>query len=333
MCYQKPGPRCTAYAMLNLAKAIERKEEMSSSRTASIEDSLQSYRDVEDAQSIFDATPAGLRILNDETAVETSNLQLKARYDLAKATRTSQMEALKSMKLKTEGHDFNRNAYDSSIFQHEFLADDVIRTDGDLNSSRRAINAMSASWLNKLNDEEISQLRWMTDRGAMHVNKYIGEDKTGSKRHSPEQLEERMKLVDSALAKYESDEATIVYRGVREGLLPPELRENYRVATEDKQSEYLKAFKVGSTFKSPYYMPTSFRPDIAKKFSDFSVIMEIKTRKAAPVSPLSASLTEQEGLLPRNSTYMVTGIKEDVLYKRGGVEPSKVTVIQLEAIS
>ena len=330
MCYPLPGPRCSAYATTLLAAALTYKEELKSATT---EQSLESYRKVEEAQDIFDATPAGLKVLEDKLQTISPTAQLVARYERAKFTRSTQLQVLKELNLKKVKHSFIQVSTD---FGSSFHADDIVRSNDSVTRTMSDINDLAAPWFDKLDSDEIAQLRWMTDYGAMEINKHIGgvnSYKSHKGAWDAENLNKRMITLDSALAKYQSEEPTIVYRGVHEAMLPVAMRDNYRIPTEDKQAEYLSRFKVGETFESKYYMPTSYMPETAKKFSKFNVIMEIKTRSAAPVAPLSESRTEQEALLPRNSKYRVTAIKENILYSRAHMEPTPFTVIQLEEIA
>jgi hypothetical protein len=313
-----------------LATAFTYKEEL---KNASTEESLESYRKVEEAQDVFDATPAGLKVLKDLLQTSWSNAQLEARYQRAKTVRTTQLQALKALDLKKIDHSFVQVP---EAFDNSFPPDDLVRSNKNGKQTMTDINNISAPWLNTLNSDEIAQLRWMTDTGAMQTNKHIAGINTYKAHHgiwTAENLDERMEIIDSALAKYKSKEPVLVYRGIHEGMLPVSMQDNYRVPTEDKQAAYLSRFKVGETFETQYYMPTSYMPETAKKFSKFNVIMEIKTRSAAPVAPLSASRTEQEALLPRGSKYRVLAIKENILYARGQVEATPVTVIQLEEMS
>lgn len=328
MCYLSPGPRCSAYATSLLAAAMTYREELKNGTTEQV---LESYRKVDEAQDVFDATPAGIKVLEDIPFGHRSAL-LEARLERAKAVRADQMQALKTLNLKKVKHSFDPA---STLFSEFFPVDDAVRANSNVAQTMTDINNAAAPWLNELNDDENAQLRWMTDHGAMQVNTHIAGSNSykGNKGvWDAENIEARMKVVDSALAKYKSVEPVIVYRGVRQGMLPEAMRDNYRIPTEEKQAEYVSKFKVGEVFETQYYMPTSYMPETAKRFSDFAVVMEIKTRSAAPLAPLSASRTEQEALLPRNSKYRVLAIKENIPYKRGQVEPSPVTVIQLEEI-
>jgi len=330
MCYPSPGPRCSSHAASMLATAITYKEELENGSTEEI---MASYARVEEAQDVFDATPAGLKILEDALQQNKNSAQQVARYERAKAVRASQMQALKDLNLTKVKHLF---AQPAKAFDSSFPADDVVRRNDNLDQTMTDINDSAAPWINKLDDDEMAQLRWMSDYGAMESNTHIAgvNSYTGNGGiWSANNIEERMQFVDSALSKYRSEEPVIVYRGVREGMLPAPMRENYRLSTDTKQETYLSQFKVGETFESEYYMPTSFMPETAKRFSDFNVVMEIKTKHAAPIAPLSLSRTEQEALLPRGSKYKVIAIKEDVQYARGAVGPSLVTVIQLEDVS
>jgi hypothetical protein len=190
----------------------------------------------------------------------------------------------------------------------------------------------SASWLNKLSNEEMTQIRWMTDYGAMEANTHIGgsnDYKLLNGAFPPEEIEKRMKSVDSALDKF-SGPQEIVYRGLREGFLPKQYAHNYKVTPEEKKKVALEQFKVGEEFTSDFYRPTSSQPSPAKGFADYNVVLEIKTSKAAPVSSVSILQSENERLIKRNARFKVVRILDSVTFGKSRIPCS---VVQLEQIN
>lgn len=328
MCYAKPGPRCSGHAAILLQKAKANLESDAKDRTWEKVCALREA--VDEAQQIFDSTPAGLKILEDEIDVARSHgskpYELQLRHVMGTEIREKQLAAVAAMKLQQEKHSFGTKQITPAS---NFLGADVPRAKAS--NTNLATAESSREWLYGLKTEELAQLRWMTDYGTWKANTHLAGVQTYKNVSATDDINERMKNVDSGLAKYQSSNPTITYRGVREGLLPKRLQGNYRVSNEDKTAAFLDSFpKEGEVFESSYYMPTSFQPDVAaSKFADFDVVLEIKSRSAAPLGVISAADYEEEGLLPRNSKYRVAAVLQDVSYPYD----KRMTVIQLEEIT
>lgn len=339
MCYRKPGPRCSSHAALSLANAKQELEASHSSHDAS---EYFSAKDKErEAQTVFDATPAGLKIMEDELLLPYPEAGLAERYTAAKMLRKQQMDAVKKLNLTSTVHDAPKN--EPSGLHNSFAAADTIRQNVDGGKLQASLRVLSEKYLPQLSDDELAQLRWMTDYGSMEANKHIAgaNDYSFSQgAFTAEDIEERMQLVDSALGKYRSPEPVITYRGVREASLPQSMQGDYRVAAEDKRKAFLASMPVGSVVASDFFMPTSFQPHSSVKFADFNVVMEIKSSSAAPVNTLSVSSQEHEGLLPRKLSLKVAGVQENVKISSGNInrrtgelDSTTVTIIQLEEVA
>jgi len=327
MCYPKPGPRCSSYAATRLAKA---KTALETQKEQSFADYQKLSAVVEEAQTEFDITPAGLRFLEDEVLQGEHKADEQARYVYAVALRKQRLEQVKALDPKAEPH--SHSIYYSPSRSVAFLDPNTPRVDEDPKELRNRMTSEAEAWLSHMSEEEMTQMRWMTDYGAMEANTHIGgsNDYTILKGvYTPQDIERRMKEADSAISKYDSKQEEIVYRGVRQGALPKHMINNYRVSNEEKKAEYLKAFTVGKTIGSKFYMPTSSQPSLASGFSDFDVVLEIKTVKSVPVSSLSISPRENERLIGRNSAFKVLNIHENVPFGTRGV---RKTVIQLEQL-
>lgn len=335
MCYRKPGPRCSSHAALALANA---KQEVSVSHGSSPDEYFSAKDKEREAQAAFDATPAGLKIMQDELLNARHEPGLDERYKAAKMLREQQLDAVKKLKLTPTVHDVQQN--DFSAFTHAHVSSDEVRENVNMDKLHASMSTLSENYFSRLSDEEISQLRWMTDYGAMEANKHIAGVNSYSQFNGAfpaEDIDNRMKVVDEALRKYSPAVPVITYRGVRDVSLPVKMRENYRVSQEDKQKAFLDSMPVGSVVSSDFYQPTSFQPSSSVKFADFNVVMEIKSSSAAPVSALSVSSVEHEGLLPRNVTFTVVAVQQNVKYDTGNVDRKTgepvyrvVTVVQLE---
>jgi hypothetical protein len=329
MCYPKPGPRCSASAAIRLAKATSAKTALKKSRDYDFEALAKVERELVEARQEFDITPAGLKFLKEEALQGEHHTQEKIRYDLAVALREEKLSALKASGLQAREQGHRKTVTSPTSGKVNFQDSSINRVDAEHEDIDKALIEDSEAWFASMDHEEMAQARWMTDYGAMEANKHIAgknDYKLFAGRYSAANIEERMKVIDSALNKYEGTE-TIVYRGVRKGLLPERMAENWHVSDDIKKAEILKQFPVGGVYESDFYMPTTMKPSMGNKFSDFGLILEIKTKKAAPVAPLSISLHESERLIGRGSKFSVVDVKENVMFN--GVPK---TVIQLEQL-
>jgi hypothetical protein len=327
MCYPKPGPRCSGSAAMRLAAA---KQAVKNSEAHEHENYLKLREVLKKAQEEFDSTPAGLAILKDSQAHGDRSDLTSMRYELAKQRRELQLAEMKELGLQNKPHEHGTDTQHVSVNPAEFLADDVVRNNKAQVVDVDKLHELSDSWVQGLDAEELRQLYWMTDRGAMEANTFIA-GHTQHRMTSDEDIQQRMVVVDSALSKYEAAEPVIVYRGARQGSLPKHMHDNYRISKEEKAAEFLKGFTEGDVFESEFFMPTSYNPQIANRFSDFNVTYEIKTKKAAPLATFSILPHEQEALLPRNSKFRVAAIKTGITY--AGSRPGEnFTVIQLEEL-
>ena len=321
MCYPKPGPRCSAHAAVKLATV----KLASISGSQDFAEYLAHQERLEEAQLEYDITPAGLKDLQDLVG-QRSDPDTELRYAKAKALRADKLALLREDQKQEQAHTLTR----AQGVNEDFCSDEIVRSNKDAGMTSAGLVAEAEPWFNQLNDDELSQIHWMTDYGSMEANTHIAgtnDHKRFGGLFSAENLESRMVQVDSALSKFESHHDEIVYRGFREGSLPSPMANNYRVSDDVKKAAVLKSFTVGEVYKSDFYMPTSVQPEEASRFADFGCVMEIKTRKAAPVSAISEVPRESEKLIGRNSEFKVVAIKENIMYGS-----KKMTVVQLEQL-
>lgn len=324
MCYPKPGPRCSAHAAIRLAKA---KANLANPKEVGFDEYTRLRKSVDEAQVEFDITPAGLRFLEEEILHGDYKVEERTRYAHALALREEKLAAIKG-KLENKKHD----QVEVVSFRASFKDSEFTRLDEDDEAVADRAALEASAWLHKLTTEQMTQVRWMTDYGAMQTNTHIAKNndyKFHGGIYPAEELERRMLIIDEALATYETNEPQVVYRGVRKGILPNGIGDNYRVSDEDKKALFLQDFKVGEVYESNYYLPASSQPSKASGFSDFGVVMEIKTRKAVPVSSISLVPHEAERLIGRNGRFKVTAVLENVYF---GKSTQPKTVVQLEQL-
>lgn len=258
---------------------------------------------------------------------QRDDLEVLGRYEHAVALRAEKLALLKEGQKHNQGHPLLKSAGVDANFLHR----DIARSNKDSTVISSTLVNEAEPWLNSLTDEELSQVHWMTDYGAMESNTHMAGKNTYALfggLFSAESIESRMVHVDSALKKFHSGHDEVVYRGLRKGMLPDHMVNNYHLSEDVKKAEVLRSFQVGSTYKTDFYMPTSVQPEEASRFADFGCVLEIKTRRAAPVSAVSMVPRESEKLIGRGSEFKVLAVEEKVTYGR-----RTMTVIQLEQVS
>jgi len=343
MCYPKPGPRCSAHAATRLLKASEALKGKSSFTNYEIYETLKAKE--AEAQADYDATPAGFkqlerRIHNGEGIKD----EYKTRLDLGKARRKEQLSAIKA---KDSG-DITHNPTTKELTETKkglaefaklptsFLSDNAPRIGIDRKSAEvEGIVAESDTWLKTLTPEEQEAIAWYTSNGAGTINAYLlsVEPDAFKNTYSEEYIQRGIKNLDTALAKYESKQSKVVYRGLQGHVFSDTTEDLYNEATLKTYIE--SRYKIGEIYQNEAHMSASYDPRKGLGFSSHSVVMEIKTKKAAPVTNTSAwGISEKEALVPRNLKLKIIGIKYDLDYGINShtKEQEQVTVIQLEEL-
>lgn len=352
MCYKHPGPRCTNHARKTLVKADTalRGFRMYDRNVARDGDEYMVLKQRADqAQQDFDATPGGQADLRRQIAEgRDTNGELAMRLELGIARRKEMLAAVKSVD-KGDFHD------DPVVYATEeldklpstFLADDQVRpmwaNASNIHELEAAHVEESARWMANLTPEQQEAVRWYTSNGAHVMNCHIlGEkDEIFGGKYSKKKITESIKALDAAFDQYQSDTPRVVYRGLQEWNFPQEIQDlQYQPGFEDALDAHLaEKFKPGSTFVSPVHMSASLDPHMGASFEKMDVMMEIATKKAPPVSAVSAwGISEREALVSRKAKFRVVGVKKNVPYEAKNwrtkeSEPRQMTVIQLEEIS
>lgn len=163
-------------------------------------------------------------------------------------------------------------------------------------------------------DERRALYLYCDEYGSQVIAWYLNGTIQNHHREPKEEVMKRVALLDSIIAKHPvKKEPRTLYRGLK------------------KYEPGLSSLKIGEkiTFKS--YSSTSSSLQTAKDFVDREapILLKINTRQGAPIY---ANFLEHEYLLPRDSTFTVTGIEENVLVKSGLKEHPGYTVVHLDEV-
>lgn len=167
------------------------------------------------------------------------------------------------------------------------------------------LRGSSSVWQRKLNAPERNAVKDYTESSSK-VN-------TALRRGTPVANKDQVEHIDNAISKYTVKEDMTVYRAmVKPG----------------------HVIEPGQTFTDRGYPSTSVDQGVAMKFyasADNHVLMRVKIptgKHAAPINGFSDYPTEQEVLLPRNTTFRVTNVSKVFNPKYG----LNVNVVDAEVI-
>jgi len=313
MCYPKPGPRCSAHAMKRLAKANLALKNTPSSFGADREVYFKAKEEVAEAQKEYDSTPAGLKELERRAAQYSfrAKEEYLTRLTLGKLLREQQLAAIKAIDKGDLPHEMK---HPESNYGENQVKTSLVRNAIDKDSPLlEEMVDESSAWASKLTADEIEAVSWFTSNGAGEVNSYI------HRGPRPEITEDERKQIlntitqlDSSFVNWKRENPILVYRGINDGIVSEgQPSESWKTHGESYVSQN---FKPGSIFESKGFMSTSIDPVKAAGFSAHSILMEIVSKKAAPVAAMSAwGTTEREMLLPRNQKYEVVRVLENVV--------------------
>lgn len=328
MCYRKPGPRCSAHARAEWVKARHRYLD------TDFVDAFDKKAAMDEAEKQFYMTPAGFRELERLIGLgkpTESRRDAKVELEYAQEARRLALEEIKAVDQGDVEHDAKKpsNSVSSKVANPAEFVDDpnVERYGWDTFSAVERQKAISnyvddsASWVDSLPPEEISAVRWLTSAGSVEAAHYLnGEDMPSYNRdEEPEEQLERVKQtiteLDSALSKYEGEER-IIYRGANDFVASPEMRENrWKADYDTHKEEYLASLTPGTEMVFESYQSATLDPAVAMNFQKHDIILEMKTRRGAPVGVASAwYASEREVALPRGMKFRVVKVIRDVEY-------------------
>lgn len=352
MCYKSPGPRCSYHAKKQLLKATTELNEKVGK--ISMEEYARLQSAIDKAQLDFDSTPAGMATL--ELSIERGEDEtgeIAARLDYCRANRKAMLSAIKTADAGDIGN--HETIPLPKLKNAEFAADGQMRKPWSIRLLKKRLETNyalhSEHVAQALNLEETKALEWYSGNGFRHINPYLlgkadenYEDNTHpmdkpALSYSQDKMEHAVKHIDKAFEKSRLNTSILTYRGLKDHNFPAHVTnyENSKSFSEnmDKYTQYLKeTYKENSIHIFPSYVSTSVDPAVARSFSDTSVMMEIKTRSVLPLGFVSAwGDREKEMLIQRDRKFKVVGIRENIKYAgQKGVEPSMMTVLQLEEI-
>lgn len=162
-----------------------------------------------------------------------------------------------------------------------------------------AVEREIGEWGERIDQSEHEAVwRYCEDSSAMNAPLNAGKP--------PGKADEEMQALygslDAALEKAdEPGEARTVYRGVRKPFY-----------VSASAGEWVaESFPVGATLDLPAYTSTSYDPSVAEGWmpEGHGVILEMRTRKGAPVEGISFFKSERERLLPRGTRWRVVGVQ------------------------
>jgi hypothetical protein len=329
MCYPKPGPRCSAHAAAAFTQAKENYKHHDYDPFQQMTPEYQNLIAARDkAQLEYDATPAGMaelerRIKQEEKRKTSVYSEYVDRLALGKAHREAALAALKAEDVGDVKHEdlpYDKKvmkAFDKS-FTNRFIRPSKPRVKIENGDKRLVVmNEASKVWVNKLNTEETEAVAWMTSDGSYAMNGYLGRGKVPEDvGYTKEHVEKSIKALESAIDKTPLEKPVVVYRGLNDDVAPKEV---YDARFTDGFKDAVHAhFKKGDTYSAPVFQSTSLDPIKGRFFARSGVIFEMKTKKAAPVSSVSAwEFSEKEMVVQRNTKFVITGVHEDVVFDQG----------------
>lgn len=197
-----------------------------------------------------------------------------------------------------------------------------------------ALEDESARWAEHLGPEQDEWTRTYTDHhyDAINEHLYAGRSLDDIVDGLKAPMRDITEPLDSAIASAETpDEPHLTYRGYT----PPA-----EVIEYDCVPQWAHAnFPVGGTYTSPSYTSVSHCPQVAVGFSDnytvtpngqhkkasHRVVFELLTSNGAPLAAVSEfDNDERERLLPRDGTYRVVGVHDNV-----DIDGKQAVLIQL----
>jgi hypothetical protein len=316
MCYPAPGPRCSAHASAKLTKAKLAVKGASYGFTEEAFAARAKLTDtVDKAQKEYDSTPAGMKEL-ERRARDYSGEQseeYKTRLALGKMNRAQQLAAIKAEDAGDVKHPIKAVR---GVYGETSHVDSKVRTRIENNDPRiQLMITESGEWVNRLEADETEAVSFLTSNGAGVVNGYLhGSSKSNYKGYSDEYLQETVDHLDSAFSKWERQKPILVYRGINSDVIESTHPDIWEGNHKSNLKAYVQdTFPVGGIYESKSFMSTSIDPAKANGFAMGAIVLEIISKKAAPVVVVSAwDVTEREMILPRNQKYQIVRVLNKV---------------------
>lgn len=341
MCYPHPGPRCSAYAAKVLTRIHMQILELLSSEggfptdeaTSAKIDKLMEKR--EEAQREFNATPAGLEILEREAQSTDDWTRRQAREKLKEATawRKHRLALLKIEKdNKDEGSIKHRRERIDALYQRaglrqEFQDPSVDRIGWDVSNPQFGVTGnflikASDAWASRITPQEFQALCWLTEGGTQTLSRTShkpSDDHAEYMSHqkiAPEEIQRRAEDIKTAFAKAPKlPEPVVLYRGIG----------------TDSPFDHDEVINSGE-YQAPTVLSASVNPGIAHSFGYGKVMLEMKTRRFPSAINFSTLGTKREAevMIAPGSRWKVVAVHKGVKFCWEGNKPDVYTVIQME---
>ena len=320
MCYRKPGPRCSSYALRVYSERHQAVYEAYTAKAPKQQiDKLVKAR--ETARKEYYLTPAGLHEIQTQIQQHPDNQELQDRYNTYKTERERRIQASRNQQVTHRrkpvpdaAGTFPTNGTiipaATSPEQHKTITDSINE---------------SYNWGLKLTNEEIEAVRYYSGGGYLAINSTLAGHKHLYNEDDSEVTAELVKHLDSALKKHAQPNPRLVYR---KQLL---LTETGELNTIPREQAYAQ-FNPGTIYQPPVYMSATIAPeewlrDWDSRSPDITnVSFAILTRTGVPVTAVAAhGASEGEILLPRNTKYKVVDNNIQIINKN---KPVRVILLE-----
>lgn len=239
--------------------------------------------------------------------------ELKELQERAEYFGLDKSESFEDFKKKYLNAVNNSGIIDENISFRQFDSGDDVNNFFRYDDERRGLKARQNSehgqWVRSLSDDEKESILDYTRDGYGDINDYWRK-KEGWEYINSDAVKEESKHIDDAISRYTLKDNIVVQRGAMEDVLD-QLFENYE--TSDDYSGW-----IGKKYVEQGYMSTTVlnnNPVATAKPVVFNIQVPAGKGVGAYINEPSLTGfcdTEYEFLIKRNSTFTITGVKEDI---------------------
>ena len=308
------------------------------------------------AEKEYETTPLGIKELEDKLAIclsyDSSQMSQDMLEESIKSARKNLLtakqrraEQLKKYKLAGKKEviehrsdvDIDRS-YARLGLRTEFDSTSTDRigwSEGSEQFNKNAAFLMRASdrWINKLNDEQISAVKWFTGSGSemISIEAAIKGEKDEDKSLSSQRMQQILDRI-GGIKNYErkkksfnealmlapsSKKPVILYRGIGR---------NYKISLDE--------IAETGIYETPTAVSSTLNPGIANRFGSGRVVLEMKTRHfGSPTNFSGQYASEEEVIIPQGTKFRVVKVMKGMTFGWSPDHPvNGYTVVQLEEI-